>query len=165
MPSRDISTIQNEISGKNLTGLMSCSLDRRHHAVCYLFRPQSVCVTVLSIRLERLWCIFSMHHCSLLYAWLGWSVLLAIKCGQTCTAAFCGPRLFRRRDTLPQNTVPKPCEGVKKGQRRPRRTVVYNHSLEKLNDAHKRDALLGNKCLSFINSVWNQCFKHTLEKL
>lgn len=94
---------------------MSCSPDM--HCSLLSFHTTEW-ATVLSMRLESLWCTFSMHRCSLPYAWLGWSVLLSIKCGQTCTAAFCSARLFQHCDTFLQNKFPKPCEGMKKGQQR-----------------------------------------------
>lgn len=94
---------------------MSCSPDM--HCSLLSFHTTEW-ATVLSIRLESLWCIFIMHRCSLPYAWLGWSVLLSIKCGQTCTAAFCSARLFQHCDTSLQNKFPKPCEGMKKGPQR-----------------------------------------------
>lgn len=69
---------------------LHCTLPSFHTTVC----------CCLINRLKSLWCIFGMHRCSLLYAWLSWSVPLPMKCGQPCTAAFCSPRLFRRCDTL-----------------------------------------------------------------
>lgn len=81
---------------------MSCSCDRTTSQRGIF----SAFVIVLSTTSGRLWCIFSMHRCSLPYAWPGWSLLLSIKCGRTRTAAFCSPRLFRCCDTLPQNKNP-----------------------------------------------------------
>lgn len=35
-----------------------------------------------------------MHRSALPYAWLAWCLLLSVKCGQTCSAAFCSPWLL-----------------------------------------------------------------------
>lgn len=98
---------------KSLRGLISCSSNGTECSFIYMY-PSSYSES-LSYQWSWRGCdvyLVCIAVPSLPHAWLGESVLHSIKCGQTCTTAFCSPQLFLCCDTLPPNKISKMC-GVK----------------------------------------------------